>query len=104
MGKIIDLFTSKEIPSESILTVTQSLIKSTNIKDRTHIDFTDPSNNNWEEVLQRNEVLTPKILIDQFQGVLATLIKGDKIDMNYCHFMFEQCKDWEESDKFIIVE
>ena len=42
MGKIIDLFTGKEIPSEPILTVTQSLIKSTNIKDRTHIDFTDP--------------------------------------------------------------
>lgn len=104
MGKIIDLFTGKEIPSEPILTVTQSLVKSSDIKDTTNIDFTDPSNNNWEEVLQRNEVLTPKIIIDQFQEVLAALIKGDKIDMGYCHFMFEQCRDWKISDQFVITE
>ena len=104
MGKTIDLFTGKEIPSDPILTVTQSLVKSSDIKDTTNIDFTDPSNNNWEEVLQRNEVLTPKIIIDQFQVVLAALIKGDKIDIDYCHFMFDQCKGWEESDKFIIIE
>lgn len=104
MGKIIDLFTGKEIPSEPVLTVTQSLVKSTDIKDRTNIDFTDHSNNNWEEVLQRNGVLTPKIIIDQFQGVLATLIKGEKIDIDYCHFMFDQCKNWEISDQFVITE
>lgn len=104
MGKIIDIFTGKEIPPEPSLTLTQTLTKSIDLVDRSGIDFEDQDNNEWEEILQKNNMLSPAIIIGQFQGVLAALLKGETIDKDYCTYMYEQCKNWEESDKFVIAE
>lgn len=101
---VIDLFTGKEIPSDPVLTVTQSLVKSTDVLEERSIDYENPENNDWEEVLRVNKVLTPNAIINQFQAVLLNILKGQAIDPNYCEFMIEQCKDWEISDQFVITE
>lgn len=101
---LIDFATGKVIPSDPVLTHTQSLTKSVYLENRKDVDFADQSNNDWEQVLKNNNLISPSILIQQFGFVLQSILKGEEIDANYCRFMIEQCLDWEESDKCTLIE
>lgn len=101
---LIDFNTRQIIPEDPVITITQSLVKSVDATDKKGIDFNNPDNNIWEEVLPANGILTPEELILEFKRVLATIANGGKVDPGYCKFMYEQCSDWEVTDKFITLE
>lgn len=101
---LIDLKSGEAIPANPILTLTQSLVKSVDLKNSDGVSFTKQSENDWDVILQNNEVLHPKIIIDQFGKTLETLLMGGKLDKEYCAFMLAQCQNWEITDQFTIIE
>lgn len=101
---LIDIKSGESIPANPVLTITQSLVKSTDLKNSNHVDFAKQAENDWDTILQDNEVLHPKIIIDQFGKAMETLLMGGKLDKEYCAFMLAQCQNWEITDQFTIIE
>lgn len=101
---IIDIKSGEVIPTNPVITLTQSLVKSVDLKKTEHVNFTKQSENNWDVILQDNEVLHPKIIIDQFGKSMETLLMGGKLDKEYCAYMLSQCQNWEITDQFTIIE
>lgn len=101
---LLDFNTGKIIETDKIITVTQSLVKSTRLLDSSNIDFNHLQNNNWEEVFQNNGVLSPKIILENCKHIIESILNKKDLDKVYCKFIYDQCSNWIVSDQFATIE
>lgn len=101
---LITLLTIISILSNSILTITQSLVKSTKLVNSNNVNFGNIQESNWNKVLQDNKTLSPLSLLNKIKETLELIVENKDINKEYCRYLIDQCSNWIKSDKFITVE
>lgn len=92
------------ILNNTIITITQSLVKSTKLINSNNVNFNDIQESNWDRVLQDNNTLSLLSLLNKIKETLELIIKDTNIDKEYYRYLINQCSNWIESDKFITIE